>query len=64
MTKEKILEMSFSLIKDTIGDDVFEYADSPTMVLSTLTTIWGIVATTDEFIESLEMKEKEDGKVR
>ena len=42
MTKEKIL--------------LFEYADVPTMVLSTLTTIWGIVATTDEFIDSLERK--------
>ena len=51
MTKEKILEMSFSLIKDTIGDDVFEYANNPTMVLSTLTTIWGIVATTDEMLK-------------
>lgn len=51
MTREKILEMSFSLIKDTIGNNVFEYAGIPTMVLSTLTTIWGILATTDEMLK-------------
>lgn len=57
MTKEKIFETSFSLIKDTIGNDVFEYADNSTIVLATLAHIVGIVRNTENLLEDLIDKE-------
>jgi len=60
MTKQKIIETAFSLIEAAVGDDLYEYADNPTMVLTTLATVYGIIQAT---LETLEMKEKEDGKV-
>lgn len=54
MTKLKIYETAFSLIQDTIGDDLYEYADSPTLVLATLAMINGIVAETRETLEDLD----------
>lgn len=57
MTKPKIYETAFSLIEDTIGDDLYEYADNPAMVLATLAGVYGIIQATRV---TLETKEKED----
>ena len=58
MNKQKILEMAFEQIEATIGDELFDYAENHTMVLATLSGIWGIVRHTERLLKELEMKEK------
>lgn len=58
MTKQKTLETAFSLIEAAVGDELYEYADNPTMVLATLAQVYGIIVSTREALEHIEPHEE------
>lgn len=54
MTKEKLYEYAFTMIRAEIGDDMYEYIKDAAMTAATLATIHGICVATDEMLEEAE----------